>query len=138
MTDTTTIKERSFSIERPWQPIHGWGPSTVWSYTDRAGHVHRYDDRYEPLTGTCYPTLRLRTEHVPCTDPDCGCDGYTRDWYECYLCNEVIRPSVVPTTHYLYMPPRYYVDGIQVTEQDYGRQLDEFLATWRAERDTAG
>jgi hypothetical protein len=127
-TAVATIENRTFEVRQPVDPIHGWTANERWTYTDKAGHVHRYDDRYEPLTGTCYPTLLRRSEHVPCDDWECGCDGHDREWYVCHLCDQVIRPSVRPATWYRALRAEYFVDGRPVTRAEYETELVLFLA----------
>lgn len=121
--------ERKFSVTQDHQPLYGWGPSATWTYTDKAKHVHRYEDRYEPLLGTCYPTLTRKTEHVPCGDPECCCggycEGYETSWYVCSACGEVIHPGQEQKTYYQLGRINYAVDGVQVTETEYKRQLAE-------------
>lgn len=77
----------------PPRTIRGLVPDPAWSYTDRAGHAHRHDDRLEPLTGTPYPTLVIRSAITPCTAPGCGCPGTEASWYECPRCREVVHPG---------------------------------------------
>jgi hypothetical protein len=108
---------RTFTIAQDSRPVHDWGPSKAWTYTDKAGHAHRYDDGY--------PTLVEKTEHVPCDDFDCGCAGYDRSWHECARCGEVIRPSVAQVTYRITGRASYEVDGVPVTREDYFRQLCE-------------
>lgn len=119
----------SFNMQQHVETIYGYGPNKRWIHTDRAGHAHCYDDRYEPLTGTAYPTLVRRSEHVPCTDDECGCDGYEDDWLECARCGERIRPSSVPMTYHRPCGVTCTIDDVQVTQEEFNRRLDAFLAT---------
>lgn len=116
--------DRTFSVEQPVQHVHGWAADERWAYTDKAGHAHRY----EPGDGGHYPTLVVRTAHVPCNDDDCGCDGYEDRWRVCPHCGEVIRPAKRPTVYLLPGHPRYAVDGVPVDEAEYNRLLAEFTA----------
>jgi hypothetical protein len=118
--------------------IHYLGSNESWTYTDRAGHVHRYDDRYEPLTGTCYPTLVRRSRHVDCLDPECGCDGYEDNWLACHLCGEVICPATWPKVYYMFLGFVHSIDGVPVTEEDYRRRLAGYQAAMKAERKPSG
>jgi hypothetical protein len=95
-------------------------PDKKWTYTDRHGHEHRWDDGY--------PTLVVVTEE-PYWCPDCH-DEHTDSHYECPLCGEEIAPGLVPAPLYReYIPgmTTYYLNDEEISEAEY-RRLAEQIA----------
>jgi hypothetical protein len=77
-------------------------PDPAWEYVDDQGHYHAYAhltrEKYSPAA--LLPTLRPRTEHVPCPG-GCGdpaCEGTDVTLYFCSICDERIEPGVRPDT----------------------------------------
>lgn len=70
-----------------------------WSFTDAAGHFHAYDQTED--RGQSFPTLRERLEKIPCgySDHDVDCGGENITHYHCRICDEEIKPSMVPGPH---------------------------------------
>jgi hypothetical protein len=107
------------------QQVHHWDYRKTWRHTDAAGHEHYYD---ASTPGSPFPTLEERSEHVPCDDPECGCDGHERTWYVCIFCGETVSPAVEPTTAYIAGRTHYCVDGVEVSAEEYRRRLDEAIS----------
>lgn len=72
-------------------------PDETWSYTDPAGHLHRYD----PGPTGPWPTLTRLRAHVRCdgTCGDPGCVGWTRPLWCCTTCKAWVTPRYVPDWH---------------------------------------
>jgi hypothetical protein len=131
----TPLPDRTFSYQSNAYPIYYRGPNETWRHTDKAGHEHIYDDRYSPLTGTCYPTLAVRTSHVDCGDEDCGCEGYDIEWYVCPRCGETIYPSQCDKVMYQAGYPSYAIDGMPVTAEVFRSQYVEYMAALAAAKE---
>lgn len=94
-------------------------PDEDWTYTDRAGHEHRYADGYPTLTW-------IIDESYWCED--CG-DEHTEGHYECPLCGEHITPGLRgPDLLSKYQPGRrsYYLDGELITKEQVQAIAAEF------------
>lgn len=77
----------------------GWTgaePDLRWTFVDAAGHFHAWDS-----AGALH-TVELRLGHVDC-DASCGglCggEGYSHGHWFCRLCQEEIRPGMIPGPH---------------------------------------
>jgi len=87
-------------------------PDKKWTYTDRQGHRHHWDDGY--------PTLVVVTEESYWCE-DCH-DEHTDSHYECPLCGEEIRPGLVgPSLYREYTPgmTSYYLNDEPISEDRY-------------------
>lgn len=100
-------------------------PAKGWEYTDKAGHVHAYDDRLEYLTGTTYPTLVVRSKTHWDEDDD---EEWTESWHECPKCGERIRTGTTQEMRSLPGFITFRVNGDVVDELEYRHRLAEFLA----------
>jgi hypothetical protein len=92
-------------------------PDKAWTYTDRAGHDHRWDHGY--------PTLVVVDEETYWCE-DCG-DEHTDSHYECPRCGEEIRPGLVgPSLHREYIPGRteYLLNGEPISEDEARRIIE--------------
>jgi hypothetical protein len=112
--ETVDEVTKSFSVDQDVQYLHGHGPDEKWTYTDKAGHAHHYDNGY--------PTLRAIITHVPCPDWECGCDGFDVTHYECPECGERINPGTKPQTYRYAGRATYHIDGVAVSEAEFKRQ----------------
>jgi hypothetical protein len=98
-------------------------PDPRWTYTDQAGHQHRYD---KTAPGHYYPTQVVVTEE-PYWCPDCH-DEHSDSHYECPLCGEEIEPGLVSAPLYReYMPglASYYLNDEPITKDEYERLVAE-------------
>jgi hypothetical protein len=99
-------------------------PDERWTYTDRAGHEHRYDKQ---APGDYYPTLSwVIDETYYC--PDCH-DEHTEGHWECPQCGERITPgSAGPDRFRRYIPglTHYYLNDEEITKDEYQRLAAEF------------
>jgi len=89
-----------------------------WTFTDAAGHQHRYDHGY--------PTLRwFVTERYWCED--CG-DEHTEGKWICPLCDEVIEPGTAgPDRFRRYIPgmTHYYLNDQEISPDEYRRLAEQ-------------
>jgi DNA-directed RNA polymerase subunit RPC12/RpoP len=87
-----------------------------WTFTDQAGHQHRYDHGY--------PTLSWVVDETWWCE-DCG-DEHTEGHYECPLCGERIIPGTAgPDRVRRYAPGRtsYYLGDEEISPERYQELL---------------
>jgi hypothetical protein len=116
-------EEHNLEMRQDVQRVYDWKDDERWTYVDKAGHAHKWDNGY--------PSLVDKSEHIPCDccdDYGYSCDGYDRYWKECALCGEVIRPTVEPATIFLAGRIQCFIDGVQVSREEYDRVLGQSLA----------
>jgi len=92
-----------------------------WTFTDKAGHEHRYSRRG---AGDYYPTLTWVVDETHWCE-DCG-DEHTEGHYECPLCGERIQPGLKgPSSFREFVPGRttYYLDDEEISEARYRELL---------------
>jgi hypothetical protein len=110
-----------FTIHRDKEPVHTFGgsyrvPDPDWHYVDAAGHEHTYG------AGT-FKTVNVFNGYW---------EGGDEDWsshQECVQCGEWIVPGTL-LRHgpmFIHGPSRFYVDGVEVTEDEFNRQRKEAL-----------
>jgi hypothetical protein len=94
-------------------------PDKRWTYTDRAGHEHRYERRLDDSLDH-YPTLVVvREESYWC--PDCH-EEHADSHKECPLCGEMITPGLVSAPLYREYTPgmqRFYLNDEEISPDRY-------------------
>jgi hypothetical protein len=90
-----------------------------WSYTDKAGHVHRYERGEDH-----YPTLAEKSRTV--TNYFDG-DEYesVETWMVCRECGEVIEPGTTEGMLHIPGPTAYRIDHEFVSKDHFDRRLAE-------------
>lgn len=122
--------EITFEIHRDYEEFWNMNaPDERWTFTDAAGHIHRYGSDDDP-----YPTLVERSERVEDWDEDGEDASYNRTWHECRLCGEVIRPGTTERMESIPGLIHYWVNGKPVMKDEYDRLFAEFKAAREAAR----
>lgn len=73
-----------------------------WTFVDAAGHFHA-------VSNGELPTLAARSAHRECDGSCggvCGGAGYDVTQYFCRICDELVKPGMVPGPHFETMPGR--------------------------------
>lgn len=83
-------------------------PDLAWTFVDSNGHYHAYSQTNlsnDAGEGKPYPTLLSRVEHIDCDGHhlapimDDPCEGYDVVRYHCRICDEEIKPDMIPGPH---------------------------------------
>lgn len=114
------------------QEIHtqwstGPRPDNAWSFVDRAGHFHAYDQADERRS---YPTLHERSRAVPCDGSCggvCGGEGYSVVEFFCRICEEQVEPGLIPG------PYSFTVPGLKSWRVDAQASVEGDLVSIRLE-----
>ena len=108
-------------------------PDLRWSFTDAAGHTHRWspcDAPYDPSTSYTVPTTRI-VQGEPYWCVDCA-EDHQDSLRVCARCGEVITPGTTSDETRQFIPgmKRAFIDGVPVSKEEfeaaYQRLRDDF------------
>lgn len=106
-----------------------------WSFVDSAGHFHAaQEDKTRP-----WPTLRERIEVIPCDheDHDEDCDGANIHHLHCLICDEEIKPGMIPGPHHETIPgPMSWTAKVSVPVEQANALMSDRRVSLRFESGT--
>lgn len=131
-----------FSVDQDWQTY--WtdhpSPDESWTFTDAAGHVHRYDHGY--------PSLEWVVEERHWCNGTEGLYNHDGHWvddvahYECKVCREHVVPATHPPGRAFTVPGQrtstavgYRTDGSRITCSPNEEETEALVALLQAEDD---